>query len=158
MSMTITPYLHFKDNCEEAFKFYEKALGGKILMVNRFKEAPPPPPGADRNEGCGDPSTSVDMSAMGEKIMHIRLQAGNAYIMGSDTPPMFQHNGKIEGCSIALGFETAAEGEKVFKALSERAKAITMPFGETFWAEGFGMLDDEFGVSWMVNGGEKLAP
>ena len=28
---------------------------------------------------------------------------------------------------------------------------ITMPFAKTFWAEGFGMLVDRFGVPWMVN-------
>jgi PhnB protein len=28
--MQINPYLYFNGNCEEAFKFYEKALGGQI--------------------------------------------------------------------------------------------------------------------------------
>lgn len=27
----------------------------------------------------------------------------------------------------------------------------TMPFGETFWAKGFGMCTDRFGTPWMVN-------
>lgn len=154
--MNITPYLHFKDNCEEAFKFYEQALGGKIVMTSRFKDMPPPPADAPKNEGCGD-SGAMDMSAMGEKIMHIRLQVGDAILMGSDTPPVFEHKGKVEGCTIALGFETGAEAEKVFSALAKRGK-ITMPVAETFWADRFGMLDDEFGVSWMVNGGEKKGP
>jgi PhnB protein len=26
-----------------------------------------------------------------------------------------------------------------------------MPYGETFWAKGFGMLVDRFGIPWMVN-------
>jgi PhnB protein len=26
-----------------------------------------------------------------------------------------------------------------------------MPYAKTFWAEGFGMLTDKFGVPWMVN-------
>ncbi|UPG90337.1 VOC family protein [Luteibacter aegosomaticola] len=152
--MKITPYLHFKDNCEEAFKFYEAALGGKIVMVSRFKDAPPPPEGAGNNDGCVEP---MDMSGMGEKIMHIRLVVGDSILMGSDTPPVFEHKGKVEGCTIALGFDTGAEAEKVFAALAKRGK-VTMPVAETFWAERFGMLDDEFGVSWMVNGGEKTGP
>ncbi|MGF6492628.1 PhnB protein [Luteibacter sp. 621] len=153
--MNITPYLHFKDNCEEAFAFYEKALGGQIIMTSRFKDMPPPPEGAANNEGCG-PSPE-EIKAMGEKIMHIRLQVGDAILMGSDTPPVFKHSGKVEGCTIALGFDTPAEAEKVFAALSEKG-TVTMPIGETFWAERFGMLDDAFGVSWMVNGGEKKGP
>lgn len=27
-----------------------------------------------------------------------------------------------------------------------------MPFGKTFWAEGFGMFQDQFGVPWMISG------
>jgi len=150
--MKINPYLHFKDNCEEAFEFYAKALGGEIVMRSRFKDMPPPPAGGD-NEGCGDQG-AMDMSSMGEKIMHIRLVVGDAILMGSDTPPVFEHKGKVEGCTIALGFDTGAEAEKVFAALAKRGK-VTMPVAETFWADRFGMLDDEFGVSWMVNGGEK---
>jgi PhnB protein len=26
-----------------------------------------------------------------------------------------------------------------------------MPFGKTFWAEGFGVLVDRYGIPWMVN-------
>ena len=29
--MTLNPYLSFNGNCEEAFKFYEKVLGGQIV-------------------------------------------------------------------------------------------------------------------------------
>lgn len=28
---------------------------------------------------------------------------------------------------------------------------VTMPYGPQFWAKGFGMLEDKFGVPWMVN-------
>ena len=28
--MELSPYLNFNGNCNEAFKFYEKALGGRI--------------------------------------------------------------------------------------------------------------------------------
>ena len=38
---SINTYLHFAGNCEEAFKAYEKILGGKIGMTMRFSEAPP---------------------------------------------------------------------------------------------------------------------
>ena len=33
--MQINPYLFYDSNCEAAFKFYEKALGGKIEMRNK---------------------------------------------------------------------------------------------------------------------------
>jgi len=39
--MQINPYLFFDSNCEAAFKFYEKVLGGKIEMMLRNEDAPP---------------------------------------------------------------------------------------------------------------------
>jgi PhnB protein len=39
--MQLNPYLFYNDNCEAAFKFYEKALGGKIEMMLRADEGPP---------------------------------------------------------------------------------------------------------------------
>jgi PhnB protein len=30
--------------------------------------------------------------------------------------------------------------------------AVTMPFGDTFWAKKFGMVQDRFGRHWTVNG------
>ena len=29
--------------------------------------------------------------------------------------------------------------------------SVQMPFAETFWAKGFGMLTDKYGIPWMVN-------
>jgi len=52
-------------------------------------------------------------------------------------------------------FDEAAEGERVFSALAQNGK-IQMPFQETFWAKGFGMLIDQFGTPWMVNAGQVV--
>ena len=37
----ITPYLNYSGNCEAAFKYYEKHLGGKTDMMMRYADAPP---------------------------------------------------------------------------------------------------------------------
>ena len=42
--MQVNPYLFYDGNCEAAFKFYEKVLGGKIEMMLRNEEAPPEMP------------------------------------------------------------------------------------------------------------------
>ena len=39
--MQVNPYLFFDSNCEAAFKFYEKVLGGKIELLLRNSEGPP---------------------------------------------------------------------------------------------------------------------
>jgi PhnB protein len=50
-----------------------------------------------------------------------------------------------------MSYPSTAEGERVFKALSEGGNVI-MPFQPTFWAKSAGMLTDKFGVAWNVNG------
>lgn len=131
--MTINTYLHFKDTCEEALKFYEKALGGKLVFMLRYGESP-------AAQECG--------KEMASKIMHGRIVIGQNVIMASDCPPdRYQPQA---GFSISINVDTPAEAEKYFSALSEKAN-IVMPIGETFWAQRFGMLVDKFGVSWMVN-------
>jgi PhnB protein len=132
--MTLNTYLHFDGNCEEALKFYEKALGGKLVFLLRYNESP-------AAQEC-----SKDM---GNKIMHGRIVAGNGVLMASDCPKGFFQ--PQAGFSISVNVDTAAEAERYFTALSEGAKDIRMPLGETFWAERFGMFVDKFGVSWMVN-------
>ena len=132
--MTINTYLHFNGNCEEALDFYIKALGAKPGMRLRYSESPM----------AGE--TAPEFL---QKIMHARITLGDGVIMASDSPP--GHFQKQAGFSISLNVETAEEAEKLFAALSEKAQMICMPIGETFWAVRFGMLVDQFGVSWMIN-------
>lgn len=131
--MQLTPYLIFDGDCRQAFDFYQKAIGGEIVMMidHRIPEmAGHVPPGWD------------------DKIMHARLVAGNATLMGSDNMP--GATGTKYGFSVSLQVDTPAEAERYFSALSDGGN-ITMPIGQTFWALRFGMLVDRFGVSWMVN-------
>jgi PhnB protein len=132
--MNLNAYLHFNGNCEEAFKFYEKAFGVKTIMKMSYGEAPPgggpTPPGFEK------------------KIMHTRIQVGNTMLMGSDAPPERFH--KPQGFSVNIDCQKPEEADKVFQALSDGAQ-IVMPIQKTFWADRFGMLIDKFGTSWMVN-------
>ena len=131
--MEVTAYLNFNGTCAEAFKFYERVLGGKIGMMQTFGESPM---GADAPPGWGD------------RIMHVRMTIGNSVLMGSDAPT--ENFEKPQGFAITVATPTAAEGERVFKALAEGGK-VTMPFQSTFWSPGFGGLVDRYGTPWMVN-------
>lgn len=131
--MQINPYLNFNGTCEEAFRLYESALGGKITVLMTHGSSPM----ADQ--------TPPELK---DKIMHVCLEAGNNRLMGSDAPMSSPSNGS--SISIALHVDTAEEADKVFSGLSEGGKVI-MPLSETFWADRFGMLVDRFGISWMIN-------
>ena len=131
--MELNSYLAFNGQCEAAFKRYEQVLGGKILMLLRYADAPAgqPVPEASRN-----------------RIMHARLQVGDRLLMGGDAPP--EHVTKAQGFCANIGVDTPAEAERIFHALAEGG-TVTMPIAETFWAHSFGMLTDKFGTPWMVN-------
>ena len=131
--MQLNPYLFFDGQCEAAFKFYEKCLGGKItaMLVHEGTPAAEHVPPEWRN-----------------KIMHARLVVGDEVLMGSDAPP--DHRQKPQGFSVTLGIDKPADAERIFHALAEGGK-VTMPIEETFWAIRFGMLVDKYGTPWMIN-------
>jgi PhnB protein len=132
--MRWNPYLAFNNQCKEAFEFYEKCLGGKIVAMI----------------GYGDTPAKEHMPAdTAARIMHARLVRGDQVLMGCDAHPAMPYDG-IRGCDVAVQVETPAEAERLFAALSEGG-TVQMPIGETFWAARFGMLTDRFGVPWMIN-------
>ena len=131
--MQVSPYLHFNGNCEAAFKFYEKVLGAKIVMMLTHEGAP------------ADMPTPPEWK---KKIMHARISIDGEIIMGSDAPPAHFH--KPQGFSVSLSVADPAEAERKFTALCEGG-SVHMPFGKTFFSKGFGMGADQFGIPWMVN-------
>ncbi|MFZ6747876.1 VOC family protein [Undibacterium sp. Ren11W] len=133
--MQLNPYLTFNGNCEAAFLFYEKNLGGKIDFLHRYADSP-------MAAQCG--------ASWGEKIMHVSMSLDGKILMGSDGGGPDQPYPGMKGFALSLNVKDIAEAEKIFSALSPNA-AIQMPLQQTFWAARFGMLTDQFGTPWMVN-------
>ena len=131
--MQLNPYLTFDGQCEAAFQFYERCLGGKIVTMMNHEDSPI----ADQ--------VPADW---GKRIMHARLTVGDSVLMGSDSPP--EHYEEPKGFSVALQLKQPAEAERVFQALAEGG-TVLMPIQQTFWATRFGMLVDRFAIPWMIN-------
>lgn len=130
-----TPYLTFDGTTRQAFAFYAEVLGGKIEFMQTFGETP----------------ASNDVPAeFRDRVMHATLSLPDGKLMASDAGPWAPLEGPMRACALSLQYPTAAEGKRAFDALAVGGK-VTMPFDKTFWAEGFGMLTDKFGVAWMVN-------
>src|SRR3569832_1649372 len=117
----ISPYLMFDSNCEEALNHYVSALGAKIDMIMRNSDAPPEVPYAPERKN---------------KIMHARFSIDGDVLMASDSPP--EHFQKPQGFSVSLQIADPAEAERKFTALLAGG-SVMMPFGKTFWSNGFGM-------------------
>jgi len=130
--ISLNPYLFFNGRCQEAIDFYTKALGAEVKMVVRFKDAP---------------DKSMCAPGSEEKVMHGRLQIGDMAMLVSDG----RNEGKtnFEGFSLSLTAPTEADADRYFAALAEGGK-VEMPLAKTFFSPRFGMLEDKFGVGWMV--------
>lgn len=131
--MKIHAYLIFDGQCAEAFKFYAEQLGGQLQVL----------PFADHPE-CGEMPPEQR-----ERTLHACLSRYGELLMGSDTMPGQPYEG-IKGCHVSLQVDSIKEAERLFAGLSAGGQ-VQMPLQRTFWAEGFAMLSDRFGVPWMIN-------
>ena len=130
--MQFHPYLNFAGDCAEAFRFYADLFGGE-LDISTFAEMGMD---ADLPEGWGD------------RVLHAALTVEHELLLASDAPPGRYR--KPAGNYISLSVESLEEGRRIFDALADGAE-IEMPFQETFWSPGYGMLVDRWGTPWMIN-------
>ncbi len=133
-NMAVQPYLFFGGRCEEALEIYRTAIGAEVERLTRFKESPEPHPGLP---DCFD-----------DKVMHASFRIGKTTLMASDG--RCEGEQEFAGFSLSITVPNEAEAERVFSALAEGG-LVTMPLEKTFWAPKFGMLQDRFGVGWMVS-------
>jgi PhnB protein len=130
--MKLNTYLNYGGNCQQAFRFYEQHLGGKITMMMTHAQQPNPS------------NVSPDLR---NTIIHARIIIGGEEIMGSDVPPdRFQ---PMRSVYLSLTASSTDEAERLYALLSEGGE-IFMPMEETFFAYRFAMLRDKFGTSWMI--------
>lgn len=128
----VESYLFFDGRCEEALEFYKQTLGAELLAVMHFKDNPD-------SGTCGQASP--------DKVMHSCFRVGETTIMASDG--RCGGEPKFEGFSLSITAPDEAAANKYFTALSEGGQVL-MPLGKTFYSPCFGMVNDKFGVGWMV--------
>jgi len=133
-SITAVPYLFLNGRCHEAIEFYKLAIGAEVEMLLHFNQIPDPnqeamiPPGFEN------------------KVMHASLKVGNSTIFLSDGNETVA---EFKGFGIMLGSDSASELQSMFDRLAVGGEVI-MPMSKTFWSDSFGMVNDKFGVSWML--------
>jgi PhnB protein len=133
----LTMHLNFNGNCEAAFKYYEKHLGGKITFVMPWGDSP---------------MAKETPKGWEKKIMHASFEVEGCQIIAADSPP-----GKYEkpqGMAVCLNYTKPEDADRAFKALSEGGR-VQMTIQETFFAHRFGMAVDQFGTPWMVHCGKS---
>lgn len=132
--MEPTIYLFFQGNCLEAMTRYAEVLGGEIGGIFRNADAP---------------DAECRMPGGDELVMNMAIRLGDAMVMASDAPADMYS--RPRGFSVSVAPSSLAEFERVYDALAKDAEVVTMPPGETFWAERFAMFTDRFGTPWMLD-------
>jgi PhnB protein len=129
--MKLLTYVNFNGKCAEAFRFYEKHLGGKIAMMMTHGESPTP-----------NPNVPADWKSA---ILHARIDIGGTSLLGADIP----NAEPMKSTYLSLMIDTIEEAERIYAVLLEGGQ-VFMPMQETFFAVRFAMLRDKFGASWML--------
>jgi PhnB protein len=134
MSISLNPYLGFRDTARQAMDFYQSVFGGD-LTSSTFAEF----------QASEDPAEK-------DKIMHSMLSTDSGLtLMASDTPNSMEYTpGTNYSISLSGGSEDEAELRRYWDMLSDGG-TVTMPLDRAPWGDIFGMCTDKFGVSWLVN-------
>jgi PhnB protein len=127
--MHLFTQLNFGGNCAEAFRYYEKHLGGRIEMMMTQREMPNAPPNAS------------------DAVIHARLAIAGTTLLGNDVPA--QYFKPIRSSYIYLAVDSTEEAERVHAVLADGGQ-VTMQLAETFFATRFSQVRDRFGVLWSV--------
>lgn len=128
--MKLDIYLNYPGNCQEAFRFYERHLGGKVTLM------------MTHGQGPNAASLSADQK---NAILHARMELGGTVVMGAD----ISNSEPMRSAYLTLTVDSEQEAERVYALLAEGGQ-IFMKMEKTFFANRFAMLRDRFGTSWML--------
>ncbi|HEX6590067.1 MAG TPA: VOC family protein [Longimicrobiales bacterium] len=126
--MRLDTYVNYRGTCEQAFRFYEEHLGGRVMSLVRHREM--------------NPAAPADWA---ELVVHARIEIGGSVLMGADIP----HAEPMRSAYLALSLDSEQEAERVYALLIEGGE-VFMKMEQTAFANRFAMLRDRFGTSWML--------
>lgn len=138
---SVSTYLNFDGNTEEAFSFYKSVFGTEYLNgIMRMGDLP-----ADENM----PPIPEHQKHL---VMNVQLPIlGGHILMGTDRIPEWGHESRFGNTMyIVLHPDSRAGADALFEALSAGG-TVQMPMAEMFWGDYFGDFVDRFGVQWMIN-------
>lgn len=130
----IEPYLFLNGRADEAIAFYQDALGAEVAMRMTFGDSP-------------EPSPMPLPTGWDRKVMHAALKVGDMHLMLSDAD--CTDEAEFRGFRLSLTLDGEAAARRAFDKLAEGG-SVQMPLAKTFWSPLFGMLEDKFGIGWMI--------
>lgn len=137
---SVSTYLNFPGNTEEAFEFYKSVFGTDFVGgIFRMGDAP-----------AGDGQAPMP-EHLKDKVMNVQLPiTGGHLLMGTDAMEEWGQN-LVTGNNVSLTIhpDSREEADRLFAALKAGGN-VTMPLADQFWGDYYGALTDKFGIQWMV--------
>lgn len=131
MTSRLNPYINFDGDARSAMEFYQGVFGG-TLTLNTYGEV----------GGMEGPDAG--------RIMHGILEtSGGLTLMGADAAPGTTYKPGND-VALSLSGDDADELRGYWEKLCDRG-SVSVPMEKQMWGDEFGMCDDRFGVTWMVN-------
>ena len=127
--MRLDIYVNYRGTCEQAFRFYEQHLGGKITGMVRHGQQP-------------NPALPAEWA---DKVLHARIEIGATVLMGADIP----NAEPMRSAYLALSLDREEDAERMYALLTDGGE-IFMKMATTPFANRFAMLRDRFGTSWLL--------
>ncbi|RCG26893.1 VOC family protein [Sphaerisporangium album] len=133
MSVNAVTHLNFRGDAREALEFYRSVFGGHVVMVT-YKDA----------GNIQDPSEA-------DQVMWGQVAADSGFrVMAYDVPSRMPWNQGENAFFVSLRGQTTEEVTAYWEKLSAGA-TVVQPLGPAQWAPLYGMLNDRFGVTWVVD-------
>jgi PhnB protein len=135
MASRLNPYISFDGTAREALEFYKSVFGGELSVMTFGDMGSPDAEGAD-------------------KVMHGMLETDSGYtLMASDSPPGMEYKAGND-MAVSLSGDDADALRGYWDKLSGGG-SVAVPLEKQMWGDTFGMCEDRFGVTWMVNISEQ---
>ena len=121
---TLTTYLWFNGNCNEALEFYKKAFGA-------------------------EPVGAVIPSPDGKSVLHSMLKFGNSHVMMADAWPGEWEKGPKDSSTAGL-FVYVEDCDALFQQASNAGCEVKQPVADMFWGDRMGKVKDPYGHCWVL--------
>jgi PhnB protein len=133
MSVNAVTHLNFRGDARAALTFYQSVFGRDLVMVT-YKDA----------GNLQDPSEA-------DQVMWGQVAAGSGFcVMAYDVPSRMPWHQGENAFFVSLRGDTTEEVTAYWDKLTDHA-TILQPLAPAQWAPLYGMVKDQFGVTWVVD-------
>lgn len=133
MSVTTTTHLNFRGDARAALEFYQSVFGGDLLIIT--------------NQDAG----SVEQPGEADQVKWGQVAADNGFhVMAYDVPASLSYDQGDKSVFVSVRGETVDEITGYWEKLTAGSKVV-QELGPSGYAPAYGMLQDQFGVVWVLD-------